>query len=86
MLDRLKKLWREQPARVVAWSLALAVLVLGQLSIVIDPDTLRENLELILPVLLGGELTRRKVTPVASLVDPAPDPDGDDTDLAGEKP
>lgn len=63
MLNRLRALWTTEPTRVIALAVAVIVFVAAKLGLVVDEQNVGEALALVLPVLLGGELTRSKVSP-----------------------
>lgn len=64
MLDRLKALWADEPVRVTTLLVAVVVAVAAKAGVVIDPQNAGETLTLVLPILLGGEIARKSVTPV----------------------
>lgn len=54
---------RANPARSVSYATTVIVLVAGQLHIVLNADTVGDDLALALLILGGGELTHSQVTP-----------------------
>lgn len=86
ILDRayqaLLGVWQREPARVVTVLAAVVVFVGAKLGVVVNEQDVGQALLLILPVLLGGEAVRRRVSPAAPAddepadapgVDPVPD-------------
>lgn len=73
MLDYLRALWQGNPVRVTAIAASVVVFALAKLGIVIDEQNVGEALTIVLPILLGGELARRKVTPYVGEVGPPSD-------------
>lgn len=69
MLDRLKALWTTEPVRVVSALVALVVFAAAKAGVVLDARAVEEALALALPVVLGGELARARVTPTAATFD-----------------
>lgn len=63
MLANLKALWTTEPARVISITAAIVVIVLAKFGVVVDEQNVGETLALVLPILLGGEAIRAKVTP-----------------------
>lgn len=64
MLDQIKALWLAEPVRVVTALAAIIVFLAAKLGIVVDQQGVGEALLLVLPILLGGEGARAKVSPV----------------------
>lgn len=73
MLDRIKALWTTEPARVTTVLVAVVIFAAARLGLVVDEQNVGEALALLLPIVLGGEIVRQKVTP-------APGPVGPDSD------
>lgn len=69
MLQRLRAVWRQYPARTVYVTTAVVVYVLARLGVVVDSESVTDALVLVLPVLLGGELTHRRVSPATPVAD-----------------
>ena len=63
MLDALRRLYNREPARVIAVVVSAVVALATALGIVVDEESLGEILSYVAVILLGGEATRRKVTP-----------------------
>lgn len=63
MIDRLLNLWYDEPARVIAILAAAVVFAATRIGIVVEEQSVTTALLLVLPVLLGGEATRSRVTP-----------------------
>lgn len=63
MIDRVKQLWAREPARVVAVLVAVIVFAASKAGVVLDERSVADALVLILPVLVGGEVTRASVSP-----------------------
>lgn len=61
----IRALWETQPVRVTALLASLVVLVAAQTGVVVDEATITDLLALVLPILLGGEIARRRVAPYA---------------------
>ena len=70
VLDRLVALWRNEPALVISSLAAAVVFLAAKAGVVIDQQTLVDSLGIVLPILLGGTLIRRKVTPGTVVADP----------------
>ncbi|MGH7267344.1 MAG: hypothetical protein ACREMB_21190 [Candidatus Rokuibacteriota bacterium] len=64
MLDYLRDLHRREPARTAAFVVSALVAVCSALGIVVDEQSVGEVVAYVLPILAGGEATRRKVRPV----------------------
>jgi hypothetical protein len=73
LLEGLKKLWANEPIRVLTIVAAIATFIAAKFGIVVDQHSLLESLELVVPLLAAGEGGRALVTPVAKLK-PAPTP------------
>lgn len=63
MLDRFRALLVTEPARVIALLTAVIVFASAKFGLMIDAQSVRESLLLILPVLMGGEVIRSQVSP-----------------------
>ncbi len=63
MLNRLRALWATNPVRVTAILTSIIVFAAAKTGILIDQADVLEALTLALPILLGGEIARAKVTP-----------------------
>lgn len=63
MLQNLRNVYAAEPSRVIALTVAVLVFTLAKLGVLVDEQNVGEALALVLPILLGGELTRAKVTP-----------------------
>ncbi len=62
-MDFIKNLWRGEPALVVSAIVSVIVVVSSQLGLVLDEQSLAENVGEVLLILLGGATVRSKVTP-----------------------
>lgn len=69
MLDRLRAVWRAYPARSIAVVTAAVVFVAAKAGVVLESDSVADVLVLVLPILLGGEATHRRVSPAVPVVD-----------------
>lgn len=65
-LGLVKKLWAKEPARVVSVTVAALVFVAAKLGVVVPQESIATAVAFALPLLLGGELIRSQVSPVAS--------------------
>lgn len=70
ILDRLAALWRNEPALVITSTAAAVVFLAAKAGVIIDQQTLIDSLGIVLPVLLGGAVIRRKVQPAQPVADP----------------
>lgn len=70
IIDRAAALWRNEPALVITSLAAAVVFLAAKAGVIIDQQTLIDSLGIVLPVLLGGTLIRRKVTPGTVVADP----------------
>lgn len=68
VLGRLIDYARREPVRVAYVAAYLVVLAAAQLHVVLDRTTVTDDLLILLPILIGGETARAKVTPVAKRV------------------
>lgn len=73
MLDRLRSLYRREPARLIALLVAVLIFVANRVGLVLDEAGLGEAIGLALFVLLGGEVTRSQVSPAPPEVGPDSD-------------
>lgn len=62
-----QKLWTKEPARVVSVTAAGVVFVCAKLGIIVPVESVATAVAFALPLLLGGELIRSQVSPVATL-------------------
>lgn len=69
----LRALWATEPARVITVLVAVVVFVAAKAGVVINEQDVGEALAIVLPVLLGGEAIRSKVSPAVPVI-------GDDSD------
>ena len=60
---RVKALWQSEPTRVVSALVAVVMFVAVKVGVVIDETEVWKALVLMLPILLGGEGIRAKVSP-----------------------
>jgi hypothetical protein len=65
IVSTLVGLYRQYPARSNALIISGVVAVAGFAGIVVSPQSVGTVLAVIIPILLGGELTHHKVTPVS---------------------
>jgi len=72
-MSYIRALWATEPTRIVTLLVAVIVFLAAKLGIVIDQDSVGEALLLTLPILLGGETVRQKVSPASP--DTGPDSD-----------
>ncbi len=63
MLDLIRALWQANPVRITAVIAAAVIGAAAKLGIVVDEQSVTGVIALIVPVLLGGEVARAKVTP-----------------------
>ncbi len=70
IIDRAAALWRNEPALVITSLAAAVVFLAAKAGVIIDQQTLIDSLGIVLPVLLGGAVIRRKVTPAPPVADP----------------
>lgn len=68
-MNLLKALWVTEPARLIAALAALAVFVAAKAGVVVSEQDVGAALLIILPILLGGEAARTKVSPAPPPVD-----------------
>jgi hypothetical protein len=73
MLDRLRALYQREPARLIAIIVAVVLFVANRVGLVLDDAGLGEAIGVALFVLLGGEVTRSKVSPAAPEIGPDSD-------------
>jgi hypothetical protein len=73
MLTRFKALWTTEPARVTTILVAVIIFVAAKLGLIVDEQNVGEALALLLPILLGGEIVRAKVTPALGPAGPDSD-------------
>lgn len=67
VLARAVAFYRAYPARSISYIVAAVLAVAGVLGITgIDADSLGDVLEVVLPILVGGEVVHRRVSPVAT--------------------
>jgi hypothetical protein len=67
VLTALRRVWDREPARVITLLTAAVVFVCADLGIVVSAQSVGASLAYALPILLGGEVVRSQVTPVAKL-------------------
>ena len=72
MLDRFRALWVREPARVIAACVAAVVFIAARFGVVVDAQDLGTALLVVLPILLGGEVTRAQVPPATQPLDAPP--------------
>lgn len=58
-----KAAWKKEPARIVSGLAAVVVFAAAKFSIVVPEAGIAQALGLVVPILLGGQLVRSKVTP-----------------------
>jgi len=56
-------LYRQYPARANSLILAAVLAIAGATGIVVDPQSVKHILAVVIPILITGEATHRKVTP-----------------------
>jgi hypothetical protein len=76
MFDRLLALWVSEPNRVIAVLAAVVVFAAAKFGIVVAKQSVVDALVLVLPILLGHEIARKQVTPVADQA-PETNPSGE---------
>lgn len=91
MLDHLRAFWALNPVRCAAIIASGLVVIATQLGVVVDEASVTDSLLLIVPILLGGEAARAKVTPYQGDVGPAndellPADPAEELPFEGEKP
>ena len=70
IIDRAAALWRNEPALVITSLAAAVVFLAAKAGVIIDQQTLVDSLGIVLPILFGGAVIRRKVTPGTVVADP----------------
>jgi hypothetical protein len=70
VIDYVRILWQREPARIVAALASLVVFAAAKVGLVVDEQSVGSALLLVLPILLGGEATRAKVSPIVGPVGP----------------
>lgn len=75
LLERVRVVWQEEPARFVAGVVAAVVFVAARFGVVVDEQSLGAALLIVVPILLGGEVTHQHVPPPTKplVAPPAPD-------------
>jgi hypothetical protein len=73
MLTYLRALWATNPVRVTSVLTALVVFAAAKAGLVLDEQNVGESLIAVVPILLGGEVARSKVSPFVGEVGPASD-------------
>lgn len=73
MLDYLRAFWLNNPVRTASIIAGLIVAGLAKFGVIVDDATIAEAIALAVPVILGGELARQKVTPYVGEVGPPSD-------------
>lgn len=73
MLTTLRAVWATEPVRVLTVLSAVVVFIAAKAGVIIDEQNAGEALALILPILLGGEAARRRVSPAPGDIGPASD-------------
>lgn len=63
LVTALKQAWATEPTRVISLLASLIVFVFAKAGLVVNQATLLEALAFIVPLLVGGELTRSQVRP-----------------------
>lgn len=71
LLARVRALYKSQPTRVVGYTTTAIVFVASQLHLVLDPATVAQYLVIAIPVVLGIEHVKAKVSPAAADNEPA---------------
>ncbi len=66
-LALVKKLWAKEPARVVSVVAAAVVFIAASLGVVLPHESVLSAVGFVLPILLGGEVIRSQVSPVAKV-------------------
>lgn len=56
-------LYRRNPARVISFAAAVIVGLAAKLGVIVKPQPVQDVLVYVLPILLAGQATHRKVTP-----------------------
>jgi len=67
ILARLRTAWATEPAAIVALLVSVIVFVCARAGWVVDKQSVSDALFFILPILLGGAVTRSQVSPAARL-------------------
>lgn len=62
-MSMLRAVWETNPVRVTAIIASIVVFAATQLHVVLGEASVVESLGLVLPILLGGEAARSKVSP-----------------------
>ena len=65
ILENAVALYRREPARINAAAVSAVVFLAAKLGIVISEQDVLTSVLLVLPIVLGGEHTRAKVSPVS---------------------
>lgn len=85
----LQQLWQREPVRVATALAAIVVFIAAQAGVVITQQDVLPTLLVLLPLIAGGEVVRKAVTPAAVLDDLQPPRYTDDlepdVDLTGER-
>lgn len=72
-MSTIRALWATEPVRVLTLLTAVIVFAAAKLGVIIDEQNVGEALTLVLPILLGGEAARHRVSPAPDDVGPASD-------------
>ena len=64
LAGELRWAWRWYPARCIALVTSVAVFVAAKAGVVVPEQSIVHAVAYVLPILLGGEATHRRVTPV----------------------
>ena len=63
-MDTIKALWLAEPARVAGYVAALIVFLAASFGVVVDEQSVVAAILYVVPIIIGTESTRAKVTPV----------------------
>jgi hypothetical protein len=65
LLDTVRAVWATNPVRVTAAAVYVVTLAAARVGLNLDTDDIAVAAAVLLPILLGGEVARTKVTPYA---------------------
>jgi hypothetical protein len=63
MLTYARAIWLNNPVRVVSIIVAAVVALAAKFGVILDEASVAEVVALVVPIVLGGEVARQKVTP-----------------------
>lgn len=64
---KVKALYRREPVRVVTWTVGALLAVGAYFDVTLDSANVNTVVQVVLAVVLGGEVARQKVTPEAKV-------------------